>query len=109
MRLNRHRFVYLDEAGTMTNMTCRRCRCLKCGRLRAKAPYGHWKSQTFIAGLRCNGLTAPFVIDVPMNRRIFETYISAQLAPTPKPGDGNLSMNMFISRSTSTSLDPKMS
>ena len=48
----------------------------------AKAPFGHWKTQTFIAGLRCDGLTAPFVVDAPMNRRIFETYVETQLAPT---------------------------
>ena len=32
-------------------------------------------------------LTAPFVIDAPMDRRIFETYVETQLAPTLKPGD----------------------
>jgi transposase len=87
MRLDRHRLVFLDETGTTTNMTRRRGRCPKGKRLRAKAPFGHWKTQTFIAGLRCNGLTAPFVIDAPMNRRIFETYIATQLAPTLRPGD----------------------
>ncbi|ESX09476.1 hypothetical protein X766_33605 [Mesorhizobium sp. LSJC255A00] len=48
---------------------------------------GHWKTQTFIAGLRCHGLTAPFVIDTPMNRRIFKTYAETQLAPTLAKGD----------------------
>ena len=40
-----------------------------------------------IAGLRCDALTAPFVIDAPMNRRIFETYVETQLAPTLEKGD----------------------
>ena len=44
-------------------------------------------TQTFIAGLRCDALTAPFVIDAQINRRIFETYVETQLAPTLKPGD----------------------
>ena len=52
-----------------------------------KVPFGHWKTQTFIAGLRCDALTAPFVIDAPMDRRIFETYVETELAPTLKPGD----------------------
>jgi transposase len=45
------------------------------------------KTQTFIAGLRCGALIAPFVIDAPINRRIFETYVETQLAPTLQPGD----------------------
>ena len=68
-------------------MTRLRGRCPKGQRLRSKAPFGHWKTQTFIAGLRCDGLTAPFVVDAPMNRRIFETYVETQLAPTLKQGD----------------------
>jgi transposase len=87
MRLEPHRLVFLDETGTTTKMTRLRGRCLKGKRLRSKAPFGHWKTQTFIAGLRCDALTAPFVIDAPMDRRIFETYIQTQLAPTLRPGD----------------------
>ena len=87
MRLQPHRLVFLDETGTTTKMTRLYGRCPKGLRLRAKAPFGHWKTQTFIAGLRCDGLTAPFVVDAPMNRRIFETYIETQLAPTLYKGD----------------------
>ncbi|HKX77606.1 MAG TPA: transposase, partial [Novosphingobium sp.] len=49
--------------------------------------FGHWGTQTFIAALRHDGLTAPWVIDRPMNRHIFETYVETQLAPTLKKGD----------------------
>lgn len=87
MRLEPHRLVFLDETGTTTKMIRLRGRCLKGQRLRSKAPFGHWKTQTFIAGLRCFGLTAPFVVDRPMNRRIFETYVETQLAPTLSAGD----------------------
>lgn len=87
MRLEPHRLVFLDETGTTTKMTRLRGRCLKGQRLRSKAPFGHWKTQTFVAGLRCFGLTAPFVVDRPMNRRIFETYVETQLAPTLSAGD----------------------
>jgi transposase len=87
MRREAHRLVFLDETGTTTKMTRLRGRSLKGHRLRAKAPFGHWKTQTFIAGLRCGGLTAPFVIDAPMDRRIFETYVETQLAPSLEPGD----------------------
>ena len=67
MRLEPHRLVFIDETGTTTKMTRLRGRCLTGQRLRSKAPFGHWKTQTFIAGLRCYGLTAPFVVDAPMN------------------------------------------
>lgn len=87
MRLEPHRLVFIDETGTTTKMTRLYGRCPKGQRLRSKAPFGHWKTQTFIAGLRCHGLTAPFVIDRPMNRRIFDTYVETQLAPTLNKGD----------------------
>jgi transposase len=87
MRLEPERLVFIDETGTTTKMTRLRGRCLKGQRLRAKAPFGHWKTQTFVAGLRCHGLTAPFVVDQPMNRRIFQTYVETQLVPTLEKGD----------------------
>ncbi|MFC0220555.1 IS630 family transposase [Pseudochelatococcus lubricantis] len=87
MQLEPHRLVFIDETGTTTKMSRLRGRCLKGQRLRSKAPFGHWKTQTFVAGLRCFGLTAPWVIDRPMNRRIFETYVETQLAPTLSKGD----------------------
>jgi transposase len=87
MRLEPHRLVFLDETGTTTKMTRPRGRCPKGQRLRAKAPFGHWMTQTFIAGLRCDKLTAPFVINAPMDRSIFETYVEKELAPTLAEGD----------------------
>ena len=68
-------------------MTRLRGRARRGQRLKAQAPFGHWKIQTFVAALRCDGLTAPWIIDAPMNRNIFETYVETQLAPTLSPGD----------------------
>ena len=87
MKKRPERLVFIDETGTTTKMTRLRGRARKGQRLRMKAPFGHWGTQTFIAALRHDGLTAPWVIDCPMNRRIFETYVETQLAPTLKPGD----------------------
>jgi DDE superfamily endonuclease len=87
MRLEPRRLVFVDETGTTTKMTRLRGRCPKGQRLLSKVPFGHWKTQTFVAGLRCGALTAPSVIDAPMDRRIFETYVETQLAPTLQPGD----------------------
>ena len=87
MRLEPHRLVFIDETGTNTKMTRARGRCERGERLRSKAPFGHWKTQTFVAGLRCGALTAPWVIDAPMDRAIFETYVRTQLVPTLQAGD----------------------
>ena len=51
-------------------------------RLRAGVPFGHWKTTTFVAGLRLNGLVAPLVLDGPMNAAAFEAYVEQFLAPT---------------------------
>lgn len=87
MKRRPERLVFIDETGTTTKMTRLRGRARKGQRLRMKAPFGHWGTQTFIAALRHDGLTAPWVIDRPMNRQIFEAYVETQLAPTLKRGD----------------------
>ena len=87
MQLEPYRLVFIDETGTTTKMTRLRGRSGRGVRLEADAPFGHWQTQTFIAGLRSNGLTAPWVLDGPMNRAAFDIYIETQLAPTLRPGD----------------------
>jgi transposase len=79
--------VFLDETGLNTKMARLRGRCPKGRRMVAAIPHGHWKTVTFIAGLRHDRLTAPWVIDGPMNADIFEAYIKTQLAPTLGQGD----------------------
>jgi transposase len=56
-------------------------------RLRAGIPHGHWKTTTFVAGLRLDGITAPFVLDGPINRDAFQAYIDQVLVPELRPGD----------------------
>ncbi|MGH7094011.1 MAG: transposase [Stellaceae bacterium] len=45
------------------------------------------RGRLFVAGLRCDEITAPFVIDRPMNGAIFVTYVQRCLVPTLKSGD----------------------
>lgn len=87
MRLDPSRLVFIDETSLNTKMTRLRGRSRRGTRLRAAAPFGRWGTQTFIAGLRCNSLTAPWIIPGAMNRIAFNTYIETQLAPTLEPGD----------------------
>jgi transposase len=62
-------------------------RCPRGQRLRAAVPHGHWKTTTFVAALRRDGISAPFVIDKAMNGAIFLAYVEQVLAPTLSPGD----------------------
>jgi len=87
MRAEPHRLIFLDETSTTTKMTRLRGRAPCTDRLIADAPFGHWGTQTFIAGLRCDELIAPWIPNGPMNRAAFDTYVETQLAPCLSPGD----------------------
>lgn len=56
-------------------------------RLRVGVPHRHWKTTTFIAALRINGIAAPFVLDRPINRLAIETYVERVLVSSLSPGD----------------------
>ena len=79
--------VFIDETVTSTNMARTRGRSRRGTRLVGLVPHGHWKITTFVAGLRCDAITAPFVIDHPMDGEIFLTYVRQCLVPTLSPGD----------------------
>ena len=81
------RLVFIDETGTSTNMVRTRGRSRRGTRLVGRVPHGHWKITTFLAGLRCGEIAAPFVIDRPMNSTIFLTYVRQCLVPALKAGD----------------------
>jgi len=85
--LDPDRLVFIDETGTSTNMARLRGRAPRGERLVGKIPHGHWKTTTFVASLRCTALTAPCVIDGPMNGNAFLAYVEQILAPTLTPGD----------------------
>jgi len=86
-RVDPSKLVFLDETGATTDMIPRRGRAKGGARCFDDAPGGHWKTMTFIAGLRMDGITAPWCLDRPMNGEVFKTYLKTQLAPTLKPGD----------------------
>ena len=56
-------------------------------RLAMSVPYGHWKTTTFVAGLRHDRIDAPCVIDGPMTGELFLAYVEQFLAPTLVPND----------------------
>lgn len=81
------RLVFIDETGATTKMARRYGRAPRGQRLRSSVPHGHWKTTTFIGGLRLTGMTAPMVLDGPMTGAWFQAYVEQVLAPTLKPGD----------------------
>jgi transposase len=81
------RLVFIDETGASTKMVRAYGRCARGKRLVCKQPWGHWKTTTFVCGLRRGGIVAPFVLDGPMNAEAFTAYVEQVLAPTLAPGD----------------------
>jgi transposase len=81
------KLVFIDETGCATNMARLRGRAPKGQRVNARIPHGHWSVTTFTAGLRYTGLTAPMVLDGPMNAACFQAYVEQVLVPTLSSGD----------------------
>ncbi len=86
MRDRPHRLVFIDETSVKANMTRLRGRSMIGERLFGTTPFGRWKTQTFIAGLTCDALIAPWVIEGAMDRAAFDIYVETQLAPALAPG-----------------------
>ena len=73
--LDAARLIFIDETWTKTNMVRLYGRA-ECGRrVIGAVPYGHWKTSTFIAGLRHDGLVAPCVFDGAINGELFLDYV----------------------------------
>jgi transposase len=85
--LDPQRLVFIDETGASTKMARLRGRARRGERCRAPVPHGHWKTTTFVGALRLQGMTAPMVLDGPMNGPAFLAYVQQVLVPTLVPGE----------------------
>ena len=92
--------MFLDETWTKTNMTPLRGRSRRGTRLIGMAPFGHWKTSTFLAGLRHDRIVAPLVLDRPINGQSFRAYIEQFLAPTLSAGDIVIADNLGSHKNT---------
>ena len=106
-RLDPRRLIFIDETWIKTNMT-RACGWAARGkRLTAHVPHGHWKTLTFLAGLRHDRIVAPFVLDGPINSprhchsdqwrsngSTFTAWVGQCLVPTLAPGDVVIADNL---------------
>jgi hypothetical protein len=79
------KLVFLDETGATTNMTRTYGRSPRGQRCIASVPHGHWKTTTFVAGLRVGGIAAPLVLDGPMDGEAFVLYVQECLGSDPQP------------------------
>jgi transposase len=86
-RLDPKRLVFIDETSVSTTITRLYGRAPQGERLVQKVPHGNWKTITFIAALRYDRVTAPFVLEGPMNGELFKAYTEQFLAPTLRKGD----------------------
>lgn len=85
--LDPERLVFIDETGASTKMARLYGRSARGSRCIAAIPHGHWKTTTFVGGLRTGGMTAPMVLDGPMDGQAFLAYVEQVLVPTLVPGD----------------------
>ncbi len=85
--LDPERLIFIDESGASTKMARLRGRARRGERCRAAVPHGHWKTTTFVGALRLRGMTAPMVLDGPMNGPAFLAYVEQVLAPTLAAGE----------------------
>ena len=85
--LDAQRSVFIDETWAKTNLARTHGRSRRGTRLMAKLPYGHWKTTTFVAAMRIDGLSAPTVVDGAMNGVTFLAWVCQQLVPTLAAGD----------------------
>ena len=85
--LHPEKLIFIDETGATTKMARLRGRAPKGERCRASIPHGHWKTTTFTAALRLDGLAAPMILDGPMHGMAFLAYVEQVLVPELRPGD----------------------
>ena len=85
--LDAERLVFIDETGASTKMARLYGRSRRGLRCIAAVPHGHWKTTTFVGALRLAGMTAPMVLDGPMDGAAFLVYVEQVLIPTLQPAD----------------------
>lgn len=86
-RVDPERLVFIDETWAKSNMAPLRGWGPRGARLKAKAPFGHWKTMTFIAALRRDRIEAPCLFDGPINGEVFLAWVQTFLVPNLRPGD----------------------
>lgn len=79
--------VFIDETGLNTKLARLYGRCPRGERCVSAIPHGHWQTSTFLAALRQEQVTAPFLVDGPVDAEVFLVYLQQVLLPCLQPGD----------------------
>lgn len=85
--LDPSRVVFVDETAANTTLDRRYGYAPRGQPVVGTIPHGHYKSLTFTAALRADGVTATQVLDGPMTGPRFREYVTTVLGPTLRPGD----------------------
>ena len=85
--LDARRLILIDETGASTKMARLYGRSRRGARCKAPIPHGHWKTTTFVGGLRLDGMPAPMMLDGAMDGAAFLACVQQVLVPTLEPGD----------------------
>ena len=96
--------MFIDETWAKDNMTRLRGRCRRGQRLIGKVPMARWQTTTFLAALRVDRMTAPMVLDGPIDGEWFLAYVEQILGPTLTPGDIVIIDNLGSHRSAKVRL-----
>jgi transposase len=100
--LDPHRLVFIDETWVKTNMAPLRGWGPRGSRLLGRAPHGKWRTLTFLAALRTDGLTAPCVFNGPINGEAFRAWVAQMLVPGLTEGDIVVMDNLGSHKGTET-------
>jgi len=85
--LDPKKLVFIDETSISTSMARRFGWAPRGERCRASIPFGHWKTTTFVAGLRVDRIDAPMTIEGALDGEAFLAYVEQVLAPTLSKGE----------------------
>jgi transposase len=94
--LDPSKLVFIDESGFDTKMTRRFGRAARGAPCVGAVPHGHWRNTTFIAGLRCDRIDAPMLIEGAMDGEAFCAWVERMLAPTLSAGDIVICDNLSV-------------
>jgi len=94
--LDPEKLVFIDESGFDTKMTRRFGRAARGAPCLGAVPHGHWRNNTFIAGLRSDRIDAPMLIEGAMDGDAFYAWVEQMLAPTLSPGDIVICDNLSV-------------
>lgn len=79
--------MFIDETGVNTKLARLYGRSRRGERCRSAVPHAHWQSSTFLAALRHEQMTAPFLVEGPLDAEVFRVYLQQVLIPCLHPGD----------------------